>query len=49
MGNNLLYEIARFRQLSGLNLINEQTAVDNLLALAGKRIKNVDDIINGLE
>lgn len=49
MEDKLLYEITRFKQLSGLSLINEQGVIDNLLSLSGKRIKNVDDIINALE
>jgi hypothetical protein len=48
MEDKLLYEITRFKQLSGLSLINEQGVIDNLLSLSGKRIKNVDDIINAL-
>jgi len=47
MEDKLLYEITRFKQLSGLSLINE--GIDDLFKLMGKRIKNVDDIINALE
>jgi hypothetical protein len=49
MDDKLLNEISRFRKLSGLALINEQGgSIDNLLSLAGKRIKNLDDFIDAL-
>lgn len=47
MEKKLLSEINRFRQLTGLNIINEQTWADNL-AQFGTRIQNLDDIVKSL-